>query len=280
MENSLDTSVPDFSVVVPVRNEADNISPLIAELKTVMTALQPYEIVIVDDGSDDATPEVLRDQARACPEIRVIRHRSSAGQSAAITTGVNEARAGIIITLDGDGQNDPADIPALLERFREADNPDLLLVTGERQKRWDSLLKRLSSRVANAVRGTLLGDHTPDTGCGLKVFSRPAYLAMPGFDHMHRFLPALMLCQGGHVLSVPVNHRARQHGATKYGVFDRLGVGIVDLFGVMWLQRRPGTPVPGNAEGSGFIDRLGARWLKRRAVAPEIDQGAGEEAGS
>ena len=280
MENSLDTSVPDFSVVVPVRNEADNISPLIAELQTVMTALQPYEIVIVDDGSDDATPEVLRDQARACPELRVIRHRSSAGQSAAITTGVNEARAGTIITLDGDGQNDPADIPALLDRFREADNPDLLLVTGERQKRWDSLLKRLSSRVANAVRGTLLGDHTPDTGCGLKVFSRPAYLAMPGFDHMHRFLPALMLCQGGHVLSVPVNHRARQHGATKYGVFDRLGVGIVDLFGVMWLQRRPGTPVPGNAEGSGFIDRLGARWLKRRAVAPEIDQGAGEEAGS
>ena len=280
MENSLDTSVPDFSVVVPVRNEADNISPLIAELKTVMTALQPYEIVIVDDGSDDATPEVLRDQARACPELRVIRHRSSVGQSAAITTGVNEAQAGIIITLDGDGQNDPADIPALLDRFREADNPDLLLVTGERQKRWDSLLKRLSSRVANAVRGTLLGDHTPDTGCGLKVFSRPAYLAMPGFDHMHRFLPALMLCQGGHVLSVPVNHRARQHGVTKYGVFDRLGMGIVDLFGVMWLQRRPGTPVPGNAEGSGFIDRLGARWLKRRAVAPEIDQGAGEEAGS
>ena len=280
MENSLDTSVPDFSVVVPVRNEADNISPLIAELKTVMTALQPYEIVIVDDGSDDATPEVLRDQARACPELRVIRHRSSAGQSAAITNGVNEARAGIIITLDGDGQNDPADIPALLDRFREADNPDLLLVTGERQKRWDSLLKRLSSRVANAVRGTLLGDHTPDTGCGLKVFSRPAYLAMPGFDHMHRFLPALMLRQGRHVLSVPVNHRARQHGSTKYGVFDRLGVGIVDLFGVMWLQRRPGTPVPGNAEGSGFIDRLGARWLKRRAVAPEIDQGAGEEAGS
>ena len=280
MEKSLDTSVPDFSVVVPVRNEADNISPLIAELKTVMTALQPYEIVIVDDGSDDATPEVLRDQARACPELRVVRHRSSVGQSAAITTGVNEARAGIIITLDGDGQNDPADIPALLDRFREADNPDLLLVTGERQKRWDSLLKRLSSRVANAVRGTLLGDHTPDTGCGLKVFSRPAYLAMPGFDHMHRFMPALMLCQGGHVLSVPVNHRARQHGVTKYGVFDRLGMGIVDLFGVMWLQRRPGTPVPGNAEGSGFIDRLGARWLKRRAVAPEIDQGAGEEAGS
>ena len=280
MEKSLDTSVPDFSVVVPVRNEADNISPLIAELKTVMTALQPYEIVIVDDGSDDATPEVLRGQARACPELRVIRHRSSAGQSAAITTGVNEARAGIIITLDGDGQNDPADIPALLDRFREADNPDLLLVTGERQKRRDSLLKRLSSRVANAVRGTLLGDHTPDTGCGLKVFSRPAYLAMPGFDHMHRFLPALMLRQSGHVLSVPVNHRARQHGATKYGVFDRLGVGIVDLFGVMWLQRRPGTPVPGNAEGLGFIARLGARWLKRRAVAPEIDQGAGEEAGS
>lgn len=286
MESSLDTldpSVPDYSVVIPVRNEAHNIPPLIAELKTVMTAHQPYEIVIVDDGSDDATPEVLGDQARACPELRVIRHRSGAGQSAAITTGVNEARAGIIITLDGDGQNDPADIPALLDRFREADDPDSLLVTGQRQKRRDSLLKRASSRVANAVRGTLLGDRTPDIGCGLKVFSRPAYLAMPGFDHMHRFLPALMLRQGGRVLSVPVNHRPREHGATKYGVFDRLWVGLVDLLGVMWLQRRAGTPAPGtlgNGEGSGFVDRLGARWLKRRTVAPEIEEGSGEEAGS
>ena len=277
MENSLDTSVPDYSVVVPVRNEAHNIPPLIAELKTVMTAHQPYEIVIVDDGSDDATPEVLGDQSQSCSELRAVRHRTGAGQSAAITTGVNEARAGIIITLDGDGQNDPADIPALLDRFREADDPDRLLVTGERQKRRDSLMKRASSRVANAVRGTLLGDHTPDTGCGLKVFSRQAYLAMPGFDHMHRFLPALMLRQGGRVASVPVNHRPRQHGATKYGVFDRLGVGIVDLLGVMWLQRRPGNS-PGG--GSGFVDRLGRRWLKRRVMAPEIDRGAGEEAGS
>lgn len=278
MESSLDTSVPDYSVVVPVRNEAHNIPPLIAELKTVMAALQPYEIVIVDDGSDDATPQALSDQARACPELRAVRHRAGAGQSAAITTGVNRARAGVVITLDGDGQNDPADIPALVARFGEVEDPDKLLVTGQRQKRRDTLIKRLSSRIANAVRGGLLGDDTPDTGCGLKVFSRAAYLAMPVFDHMHRFLPALMLRQGGRVLSVPVNHRPREHGATKYGLFDRLWVGIVDLLGVMWLQRRPGMTVPGNDEGSGLADRLGTRWLKLRTVTPEIEEGTGKEA--
>jgi dolichol-phosphate mannosyltransferase len=230
---------PQYSVVVPVRNEADNIAPLIAEIRAAMTAVGAvYEIVYVDDGSDDATAEVLRQQARDCPELRVVRHARPAGQSAAIITGVTHALAATIITLDGDGQNDPADIPKLLAAFEGDADRGQLLVTGLRVARRDTWLKRVSSRVANAVRATLLGDGTPDTGCGLKVFPRAAFLTMPGFDHMHRFLPALMQRGGGRVQSVPVNHRPRLGGTTKYGLFDRLGVGIVDLLGVMWLKRR------------------------------------------
>jgi len=235
---SLDSSVPEYSVVVPVKNEADNIAPLIDEISQAMKSAGSYEIVCVDDASIDATKDVLAAQGARCPELRVIRHKTSAGQSAAITTGVIEAKAAVIITLDGDGQNDPADIPNLLADFRQTDDADKILVTGRRAKRRDTLLKRVSSRIANAVRSTLLGDDTPDTGCGLKVFSRQAYLDMPRFDHMHRFLPALMKRQGGEVRSVTVNHRPRQHGTTNYGLFDRLGVGIVDLLGVMWLKRR------------------------------------------
>jgi len=235
-------ATPDYSVVVPVRNEADNIAPLIAEIRAAMATpeagLGSYEIVYVDDGSDDATAGVLGEQAKGCPELRVVRHVRGAGQSAAIMTGVARARADTIITLDGDGQNDPADIPKLLAAFGADAGRDLLLVTGQRVARRDTWLKRVSSRVANAVRSTLLDDGTPDTGCGLKVFSRAAFMAMPGFDHMHRFLPALMQRQGGRVLSLPVNHRPRERGATKYGLFDRLGVGIVDLLGVLWLKRR------------------------------------------
>ncbi len=227
---------------MPVRNEADNIAPLIAEIRAAMKALGRYEIVYVDDGSDDATPDVLGLQARDCPELRVVRHARPAGQSAAIMTGVARARAATIITLDGDGQNDPADIPKLLAAFEGDAGQGPLLVTGLRVARRDTWLKRVSSRVANAVRGTLLGDGTPDTGCGLKVFPRAAFLAMPGFDHMHRFLPALMQRGGGRVQSLPVNHRPRLGGTTKYGVFDRLGVGIVDLLGVMWLKRRAPHP--------------------------------------
>ena len=277
MDSSLDTSVPDYSVVVPVQNEAGNIEPLIAEIRARMAENKPYEIVYVDDGSDDETPGTLRRLASECPELRVIRHRAPAGQSAAIMTGVQAAGAPTIITLDGDGQNDPAAIPKLLGMFMDADDRDRLLITGQRRKRQDSWIKRVSSRVANGVRGALLGDGTPDTGCGLKVFSRQAYLDMPGFDHMHRFLPALMLRQGGRVVSVPVNHRPRKRGATKYGVWDRLGVGIIDLMGVMWLQRRAVTP-PLDGDGkSGIVDLLGVMWLKRRASKPEIEteRGAG-----
>ena len=266
----MDTNIPDYSVVVPVRNEAGNIEPLIAEIRVRMAANKPYEIITVDDGSDDETPGALRRLASACPELRVIRHRVPAGQSAAIMTGVQAAGAPAIITLDGDGQNDPADIPKLLGVFLDADDRDRLLVTGQRRKRRDSWIKRASSRVANGVRGALLGDGTPDTGCGLKVFSRQAYLRMPRFDHMHRFLPALMLRQGGRVVSVPVNHRPRQRGATKYGVWDRLWVGIIDLMGVMWLRRRVQPPLHGDG-ASGFVDFLGVMWLKRRALSPEIE---------
>ncbi len=241
---------PDYSVIVPVRNEAGNIAPLIAEIGAAMESMRaaggaahaPYEIIYVDDGSDDGTAAILKEQAGDCPRLRVVRHVAPSGQSAAIMTGVATAKAPTIITLDGDGQNDPADIGKLLAAFEDAPDRDLLLVAGHRTRRRDPWLKRASSRVANAVRAALLGDGTTDTGCGLKVFSRRAFLSMPGFDHMHRFLPILMISQGGRVLSVPVNHRPRQQGATKYGVLDRLGVGIVDLFGVMWLKRRASRP--------------------------------------
>ena len=245
--NALPEYSPDYSVVVPVRNEAGNIIPLIAEIRAAMESVgktgTAYEIIYVDDGSDDETAAVLGQQAKHCPELRIIRHAESAGQSAAIMTGVNAAKAPTIITLDGDGQNDPADIPKLLAAFAADADRDHLLVTGQRTRRQDPWLKRVSSRIANAVRAALLGDGTPDTGCGLKVFSRSSFISMPGFDHMHRFLPTLMLRQGGRVLSVPVNHRPRLAGVTKYGLFDRLGVGIGDLFGVGWLKRR--SPRPG-----------------------------------
>lgn len=238
---------PDLSVVVPVRDEADSIRPLVAEIRAALDPLSRtrsliYEIVYVDDGSRDTTPDVLAALRDECPMLRVVRHRQGFGQSAAIATGVQAARAPVIVTLDGDGQNDPADIPRLVEVFEQAPDRDRLMVTGQRVRRRDTRLKRVSSRIANAVRARLLKDATPDTGCGLKMFPRAAFLAMPRFDHMHRFLPALMLRGGGRVVSVPVRHRPRAQGVSKYGLFDRLWIGIVDLLGVMWLQRRAVAP--------------------------------------
>ena len=236
-------SAPALSVVVPVHNEAQNIVPLIDEIRAACDGAGiDHEIIYVDDGSRDTTPEVLAEARRTQPRLRTFRHRACAGQSAAVATGVKYARGRIIATLDGDGQNDPADIPALFARLGAAPDADRILVAGWRQKRKDTFIKRLSSKIANRVRGGLLGDATPDTGCGLKVFTRAAFLDMPRFNHMHRFLPALMIRRGGEVVSVPVNHRPRERGTSKYGMWDRLWVGIVDILGVIWLNRRRAEP--------------------------------------
>jgi len=235
---------PALAVVVPVKNEAENIVPLIDEIHRALTDHAEFEIVYVDDGSTDATTEILKTEQKARPYLRVLRHARSCGQSAAVASGVKAAKAPIIATLDGDGQNDPADIPAMLQRLLAEPEArrDFLLVAGHRQKRRDTGIRRISSKIANGVRAWMLKDATPDTGCGLKLFTRAAFLDMPRFDHMHRFLPALMIRRGGAVVSVPVHHRPRERGVSKYGVWNRLWVGIVDLFGVMWLQRRANLP--------------------------------------
>ncbi|TPG60414.1 glycosyltransferase family 2 protein [Roseomonas nepalensis] len=226
---------PSISVVVPVRNEAPNIAPLVGEITAALAGV-PHEIVYVDDGSSDDTAGAVRATAAAGAPVRLLRHAASCGQSAAVVTGVRAARAPWIATLDGDGQNDPADIPRLWARAR-AEGAETL-VAGWRTTRKDTATKRFTSRVANRVRARLLGDATPDTGCGLKVFPRDLFLALPHFDHMHRFLPALVLRGGGRVVSEPVGHRPRVRGVSNYGTLDRLAVGIVDLFGMIWLQRR------------------------------------------
>ena len=227
-------------MVVPVRNEQDNVQPLIAEICAALNGLIAYEIIYVDDGSTDDTLGRLKDLQNQCPQLRILRHAKSCGQSTAVRTGVKAAQSDWVATLDGDGQNDPADIPKLLAAL----STGVELVGGNRRNsRRDTWIKRISSVIANAVRSRLLADDTPDTGCGLKLFSRAAFLDLPYFDHMHRFLPALIKRRGGDILSVEVNHRVREHGKSNYGTLDRLLVGIVDLFGVAWLQRRAKLPI-------------------------------------
>lgn len=233
-----------LSVVVPVRNEEGNVEPLVHEIAAALSGVATFEIIYVNDGSTDATQERLSALKAGYPMLRVVRHREPCGQSRAVTTGVNAARYEWIVTLDGDGQNDPADIPALLAKLTDPAQPaDLELLAGWRTRRNDTFVRRISSKVANFVRSRLLRDNTPDTGCGLKLFARETFLALPNFDHMHRFLPALVLRNGGVVVSVPVSHRARLRGTSNYGVHNRLWVGIVDLFGVAWLQRRVRLPL-------------------------------------
>jgi dolichol-phosphate mannosyltransferase len=228
----------ELSVVIPVKNEAENVSPLVDEIRAALEGLVEYEILYVDDGSTDATAAEVSRLAPKMPRVRLLRHARNCGQSAAIRTGVRAAQAAWIATLDGDGQNDPADIPKLWRFLGHAPGEPALMIVGCREERQDSWSKRWASSIANALRGRLLGDHTPDTGCGLKLLPRSLFLDLPYFDHMHRFLPALVLREGGTVRSVPVNHRPRLSGRSKYGILDRLGVGIVDILGVMWLQRR------------------------------------------
>jgi len=230
----------DLAIVIPVLNEAESLAPLLDEIAVALNGQTGYEILVVDDGSSDATCEVLSRRLERRPALRWIRHRNRCGQSAAIASGVEAARADWVVTLDGDGQNDPADLPKLIAVRDSADAAEALpwLIAGRRAKRRDTWTKRVASRIANAVRSALLGDATPDTGCGLKLFERDTFLQLPFFDHMHRFLPALMLRQGGRVISVPVRHRPRLLGRSHYGVWNRLWVGLVDLIGVSWLRRR------------------------------------------
>jgi glycosyltransferase involved in cell wall biosynthesis len=232
---------PELSVVVPVHNEAGNVAPLITEIVASLSGATSFEIVYVDDGSSDETPTALTGALLSTPTLRVLRHARRSGQSTALRTGVLAARGRWIATLDGDGQNDPADIPALLARayaVAQERGDDGVLIAGWRTERRDGWYTRWQSRVANAVRSRLLRDGTPDTGCGLKVYARAVFLALPYFDHMHRFMPALVRRAGGEVHSVAVNHRARTRGRSHYGLLNRFWTGLVDMAGVVWLARR------------------------------------------
>jgi dolichol-phosphate mannosyltransferase len=228
----------EYSVVVPVCNEAENVEPLVREIEAAMSG-RAYEMVFVDDGSTDDTATILFRLKNSIPTLRVLRHSFRSGQSAAVCSGVRAARGKWIATLDGDGQNDPADIPKLITARDLPGNRSVLLFMGNRKaSRKDTAFRKLQSSVANGVRSAMLGDGTPDTGCGIKLFLRDGFMELPRFDHMHRFLPALFQRHGSRVISVPVSHRPRTRGKSKYGMLNRLWVGIVDILGVMWLRRR------------------------------------------
>ncbi|PYF08129.1 glycosyltransferase involved in cell wall biosynthesis [Rhodobacter viridis] len=232
-------SAPVVSVVVPLHDEAPNLPPLVAGIRAALTGLCAHEILLVDDGSTDDTRAVALDLAAQIPELRVIAHAISAGQSAAVHSGVRAARGALVATLDGDGQNPPENLPQLLAPLLAPESdPQLGLVAGQRVGRQDGLSKRLASRFANTLRQAILHDATRDTGCGLKAFRRAAYLDLPYFDHMHRYLPALFARDGWRVAHVDVSHAPRQHGRSKYTNLARALVGISDLIGVAWLIRR------------------------------------------
>lgn len=234
---------PAVSIIIPMYNEADNVEPFITEIYDNLNQKIEFEILVIDDGSNDGTPEKLHALRSTIPQLRVLCHDHNYGQSAATVTGIRKAKHHWVITMDGDAQNDPQDILKLVEKLPPACNPlRPILVAGNRQKRRDTAIRKLSSRVANGVRSGLLRDDCMDTGCSLKLFSRDVFLMMPHFDHLHRFIPSLIKRAGGKIINVPVNHRPRTRGQSKYGVMNRLWVGIVDLFGVMWLMRRPCNP--------------------------------------
>ncbi|HKQ44994.1 MAG TPA: glycosyltransferase family 2 protein [Rhizomicrobium sp.] len=234
MSGGVAVSAP-ISVVVPVKDEAGNVAPLAREIAAALAG-EAHEILFVDDGSRDGTMDALTALKSELPQLRVLSHSRNLGQSRGIRTGVQAARGEIVVTLDGDGQNDPADIPKLLSALRA--QADVAMVSGVRVKRQDKASRRLASRLGNCFRSALLGDSATDTGCGLKAFRRQMFLDLPYFDHLHRFLIALVLREGGQVRFVPVNHRPRLTGASKYTNFGRLLVSGQDLLGVRWLQRR------------------------------------------
>jgi dolichol-phosphate mannosyltransferase len=232
----MNTNNPAVSVVVPVRNEAGNVAPLVAEIAAALMGQWPFEVVYVDDGSSDGTAAELKRLMVQHPWLRCVHHKQSCGQSAAVRTGVSAARAPIVATIDGDGQNDPKFIPAMIRALEGA--PRLGLIAGQRVGRKASGFKKLQSRIANAVRGAVLRDGTRDTGCGLKALRRDVFMALPYFDGLHRFLPALVKRDGHDIGYVDVVDRPRNTGVSNYGLWDRLWVGILDLAGVWWLIRR------------------------------------------
>ena len=235
--NETPIKTPRLSVVVPVKNEAGNVAPLIAEIEAACAPLGAFEIIYVNDGSTDDTPRILAELARTKPHLRVLEHKSSCGQSAAVRSGARAATAPIIVTIDGDGQNDPAYIPALIAAL-DGGGAQTGLAAGQRVGRKDTGFKKFQSRMANAVRGFVLSDGTRDTGCGLKAIRRDVYLSLPYFDALHRFMPALVKRDGYAIALVDVKDRPRLTGVSNYGFFDRLWVGMADLAGVAWLCRR------------------------------------------
>ena len=227
-----------LSVVIPIFNERDNVTPLVEEINAALNGVCDFEIIFVNDASTDDSLTILTELKQSFPFIRTVTHNKRSGQSAGLRTGVLAASGTLIATLDGDGQNDPADIPKLLERHESLSGSEFLMITGHRVDRKDTWAKRKASRAANVIRSILLKDNNPDTGCSLKLYDRALFLRLPYFDHMHRFLPALVKRENFRVEVVPVNHRHRAYGQSKYANIDRLLVGIPDLIGMMWLIKR------------------------------------------
>ncbi|MCV6585926.1 MAG: glycosyltransferase family 2 protein [Marinibacterium sp.] len=234
-----------LSIVVPMHNEAENVGPLVREIAEACGDIADKELILVDDGSSDATADLIRAEQHSHPWVRLIQHPTAGGQSAAVHTGVRAAHGAVCCTLDGDLQNPPSEIPGLVAPLMAADAPASLgLVAGQRVKRQDTFAKRYASKFANALRAWMLDDHTRDTGCGLKAFRRDAFLDLPFFNHMHRYLPALFARDGWDIAHVDVSHRARGGGSSKYTNLQRALVGIRDLIGVAWLIRRKKTVRP------------------------------------
>ncbi len=238
-----DSETVDLSIVIPVNNEAKNIPSLTAAIAKVFSNQKiSFEVIFVDDGSTDETPRILEESMRRFPEVRAIVHEVRCGQSSAILSGVRAARSGIIATMDGDLQNDPKDIPRMLHLLQSEKDGEVAMVSGIREKREDAFWRTFSSRAANAIRKTILQDQSSDTGCGLKLFYRESFLSLPYFSTMHRFLPALVKRQNKTVCFVNVSHHQRHRGRSHYGTMKRLWEGIVDILGVLWLQKRGDTP--------------------------------------